>query len=129
MAIKRGSKADSSYGAASMTDLMFLLLIFFMVATTLINTNAMKILLPKSSSKVAEKPNTTISVTEDVQYFVNKQNMQFSEIEGHLQKILKDEKSPVIMLNMDKRVQVDELVKLMNIAKRNNYLLNISTEK
>ncbi|MEG1553961.1 MAG: biopolymer transporter ExbD, partial [Rikenellaceae bacterium] len=46
MAIKRGSKVESSFGAASMTDLMFLLLIFLMVATTLINTNALKILLP-----------------------------------------------------------------------------------
>lgn len=67
-----------------MTDLMFLLLIFLMVATTLINTNALKILLPQSSNQVSDKPTTTISVTEDLQYFVDKQPMPFENIEGVL---------------------------------------------
>ena len=129
MAIKRGSKADSSYGAASMTDLMFLLLIFLMVATTLINTNALKVNLPKSSSKVSEAPRTTISVTSDLKYYVDKQKMPFDEVEVYLQMKLKGEVKPVIMLNMDKSVTVDELTKIMNIAIGNKYLLHIRTQK
>lgn len=128
MAIKRGSKVESSFGAASMTDLMFLLLIFLMVATTLINTNALKILLPQSSNQVSDKPTTTISVTEDLQYFVDKQPMPFENIEGVLKAKFNGVEKPIIMLNMDKRVSVEEFAKVMNIAKRNNYALLMMTQ-
>ena len=48
-----------------MTDLMFLLLIFMLIATTLINPNALKVMLPKSSNQLKEKPYTTVTVTYD----------------------------------------------------------------
>ncbi|MBQ1953001.1 MAG: biopolymer transporter ExbD, partial [Alistipes sp.] len=55
MAIKRGSKVDSSFASSSMTDLMFLLLIFMIIATTLINPNAVKLMLPKSANQLKDK--------------------------------------------------------------------------
>lgn len=128
MAIKRGSKVETSFGAASMTDMMFLLLIFLMVATTLINTNALKILLPQSSNQVSDKPTTTISVTEDLTYYIDKEPVAFHEIEGRLQSRFNGVEKPVVMLNMDKRVTVDEFAKIMNIAKRNNYSLFMMTQ-
>lgn len=128
MAIKRGSKVETSFGAASMTDMMFLLLIFLMVATTLINTNALKILLPKSSNQVSDKPTTTISVTEDLVYFIDKDPVAFNLLEARLQERFKGTEKPIIMLNMDKRVTVDEFAKVMNIAKRNQYSLFMMTQ-
>ncbi len=128
MAIKRGSKVETSFGAASMTDMMFLLLIFLMVATTLINTNALKILLPKSSNQVSDKPTTTITVTEDLVYFVNKEQVAIGELEGKLKAELDGVEKPVVMLNMDKRVAVEEFAKIMNIAKRNQYSLFMMTQ-
>ena len=65
MAIKHGSKVDKSYSAASMTDLMFLLLIFLLVATTLINPNALKLMLPKSANQLKDKAITTVSIQQD----------------------------------------------------------------
>ena len=129
MAIKRSSKVDSSFGASAMTDLMFLLLIFLMVATTLINTNALKIMLPQSSNQVSDKPTTTITVTQDLKYFVDKQPMKFDNIEGVLRIKFKEVKKPIIMLNMDKRVSVEEFAKVMNLAKRNDYALLMMTQK
>ncbi|MEG1634011.1 MAG: biopolymer transporter ExbD [Rikenellaceae bacterium] len=128
MAIKRGSKVETSFGAASMTDLMFLLLIFLMVATTLINSNALKIMLPKSSNQVNDKPTTTISVTENLSYFIDNQPVAFSQIEPMLQQKFDGVEKPVIMLNMDKRVSVDEFTKMMNIAKNNQYSLFLMTQ-
>ncbi len=128
MAIKRGSKVETSFGAASMTDMMFLLLIFLMVATTLINTNALKILLPKSSNQVSDKPTTTISVTDKLVYFIDKEQIEFSALEARLQKRFKDVEKPIVMLNMDKRVSVEEFAKVMNIAKRNQYSLFMMTK-
>ncbi|HIS33912.1 MAG TPA: biopolymer transporter ExbD [Candidatus Avirikenella pullistercoris] len=127
MAIKRGSKVETSFGSASMTDLMFLLLIFFMVATTLINTNALKILLPQSTNQVNDKPTTTITVTEDLRYFIDNAPVTFAEIEPRLQAKFQGIEKPVVMLNMDKRVAVEEFAKIMNIAKDNQYSLFMMT--
>lgn len=128
MAIKRNSKVETSFGSASMTDLMFLLLIFLLVATTLINTNALKILLPQSSNQVSDKTETVISVTADLKYFVDKVEVPFNNIEVMLKHKLKGLEKPIIMLNMDKRVSVEEFTKVMNIAQRNNYSLLLMTQ-
>ena len=64
MAIKRGSKVDKSFSSASMTDLIFLLLLFMLIATTLINPNAIKLILPKSSNQLKDKAMTTISIQD-----------------------------------------------------------------
>ena len=85
MAIKRGSKVDKSYSAASMTDLMFLLLIFLLISTTLINPNALKLLLPKSANQLKEKPYTTVSITSDLQYYVETSPVSFDNLESALQ--------------------------------------------
>ena len=70
MAIKRGTKVDPSTSASSMTDLMFQLLLFMLISTTLINPNALKLMLPKSSNQLKEKPYTTVSITKDLNYYV-----------------------------------------------------------
>ena len=64
MAIKHGSKVDKSFSAASMTDLMFLLLLFMLIATTLINPNAIRLILPKSSNQLKDKAMTTVSIQD-----------------------------------------------------------------
>lgn len=122
MAIKRGSKVETSFGSASMTDLMFLLLIFLMVATTLINSNALKILLPESSNQISEKPTATISVTVDLEYYLDKVPMSISHIESVLRERFEGVDKPVVMLNIDKRVSIEELTKLMNMAKSNDFV-------
>lgn len=127
MAIKRGSKVEASYSAASMTDLMFLLLIFMLVATTLINPNALKLLLPKSANQIKEKPYTTVSITSDLKYYVETDRVAFSDLEGALQSKLGGMEEPMVSLHCDKSVPVDEVVKVMNIAKNNNYKLILAT--
>ena len=64
MAIKHGSKVDKSFSASSMTDLMFLLLLFLLIATTLINPNALKLMLPKSANQLKDKAITTVSIQQ-----------------------------------------------------------------
>lgn len=127
MAIKRGSKVEISGSSASMTDLMFLLLIFFMVATTLINQNALNIQLPQSTNNVSDKPTTTLSVTENLDYFIDNKQVNYSDIESILRAKFKDVSKPVVMLSMDKRVQVQEFTKFMNMAKANGFSLFLMT--
>ena len=127
MAIKRGSKVDSSFSAASMTDLMFLLLVFMLLATTLISPNALKLVLPKSSNQLKEKPYTTVSITADKRYFVELQPVNFSELEGVLRQKLAGVEEPTISLHCDKSVPVENVVEVMNIARNNKYRLILAT--
>lgn len=127
MAIKRGSKVDKSFSSASMTDLMFLLLIFMLIATTLINPNALKLLLPQSTNQLKEKPYTTVSITADLKYYVETQPVAFSNLESALRTRLEGKEEPTVSLHCDKSVPIDEVVKVMNIAKNNNYRLILAT--
>ena len=131
MAIKHGSKVDKSYSSASMTDLMFLLLLFLLIATTLINPNALKLMLPKSSNQLKEKAITTVSVQDtgsSYRFFVELQEVGSVEgVERALQGRLGDQQEPTVSLHLDKTVDVDCLTKLMNIGKRNNYKMILAT--
>ncbi|WP_299458069.1 biopolymer transporter ExbD [uncultured Rikenella sp.] len=127
MAIKRSSKIDMGGGSASQTDLIFLLLLFLMISTTLINPNALKLLLPKSSNANKEKPYTTVSITADLQYFVEMEQVSFGELAGRLKAKLEGVEEPTVSLHCDRTVPVDEVVKVMNIARDNKYKLVLAT--
>ena len=126
MAIKHGSKVDKSFSASSMTDLMFLLLLFLLIATTLINPNALKLMLPKSSNQL------TVSI-QDVghgkyRYYVELQEVGSIEgVERALKTRLDGQKDATVSLHCDETVAVGETVKVMNIAKDNNYKLILAT--
>ncbi|TCN66762.1 ExbD/TolR family protein [Acetobacteroides hydrogenigenes] len=130
MAIKRGSKVDTSFSMSSMSDMVFLLLIFFLVTSTLVSPNALKLLLPKSNSQVQGKPITSISI-DDINgayyYYIEAQPVAFENIESTLQQKLMNEEEKTIALHVDGSIPMDEVVKVMNIAKNNNYKLILAT--
>lgn len=127
MAIKRGSKINASFSSASMTDLMFLLLVFMLIATTLINPNALKLTLPTSNNQIKEKPATTVSITADLQYYVENSPVAVGELENALMEKLLDSKEPTVSLHADKSVPIDNVVTVMNIAKNNKWKLILAT--
>ncbi|HIV33586.1 MULTISPECIES: biopolymer transporter ExbD [unclassified Alistipes] len=131
MAIKHGSKVDKSFSASSMTDLMFLLLLFLLIATTLINPNALKLMLPKSSNQLKDKAMTTVSIQDTghgYRYYVELQDVGSIEgVERALSTRLEGQEEPTVSLHCDKTVAVDEVVKVMNIAKDNKYKLILAT--
>lgn len=131
MAIKRGSKVDKSFSASSMTDLMFLLLLFLLIATTLINPNALKLMLPKSSNQLKDKAITAVGIQQvegGYRYYLGDEEVNGIEgIEKALIKELEGQEEPTISLHCDKTVAVDEVVKVMNISKKHNYKLILAT--
>ena len=132
MAIKRGSKVDKSFSNAAMSDLMFLLLIFMLIATTLINPNALKLELPKSSNQLKDKAVTTVSIEQrgaDYIYYVELEKVSgIGGVERALKSRLEGQEQPTVSLHCDKKVAVDEVVKVMNIAKDNGYRLILATQ-
>ncbi|MCL2074403.1 MAG: biopolymer transporter ExbD [Marinilabiliaceae bacterium] len=127
MALKTRNKLKSDFSMASMTDIVFLLLIFFMITSTLVNPNAIKLLLPQSTNQTAAKPITTVSITQDLKYFVETKRVDFDELEQTLQEKLGQEPDIYISLHVEENVPVKEMVKVMNIAKRNNYKMILAT--
>ncbi|MBI2281488.1 MAG: biopolymer transporter ExbD [Bacteroidetes bacterium] len=112
---------------SSMTDIVFLLLIFFVITSTLISPNALKLLLPKSSSKTLSKQTISVSITKELDYYVNQDKVQFENIEAILKQQLAGEEDPGVILHAEKSVPIEEAVKVMDIANRNKYKLVLAT--
>ncbi len=123
-----------NFSMSSMTDLVFLLLIFFLITSTLVNPNALKLLLPKSTNQVNTKPEVSISIKHYVEsntfsYHVNGEQtpVPFSQIEPLVQAALQGTEDPTVSLHVDRTVPMEQVVNVMNIAKRNQYRIILAT--
>ena len=134
MALKRITKADASFSMSSMTDIVFLLLIFFLVTSTLVNPNALKLLLPKSTGQVGAKATVSVSIKdwgEDrYSFHINGKEIPvpFDEVEDELVELLQTEEDPTFSIYSDESVPIKEIVQVMNIAKRNHYKVILATQ-
>lgn len=108
-------------------EVKILLLIFFIITSTLISPNSLKLTLPNSDVKGDAKQNVAVSITKELSYAVNKKMVSFSEIEPLLQAKLQNEEKPAIILHAEKGVPIEEVVRIMDIAKRNKYELVLAT--
>ena len=119
---------------SSMTDIVFLLLIFFLVTSTLVNPNALKLLLPKSTGQVGAKATVSVSIKDwgddKYTYHINgeQQPVPFSEVEDELVDLLQSEEDPTFSIYSDESVPIGEIVQVMNIAKRNHYKVILATQ-
>ena len=134
MAIKRTTKVLSEMSMSSMTDIVFLLLIFFLVTSTLVNPNALKLLLPKSTGQVSAKATVSVSIKDwgdDVYtYHINGSETpeSYEQVENDLVELLQLEEDPTFSIYSDETVPVKEIVAMMNIAKRNHYKVILATQ-
>jgi biopolymer transport protein ExbD len=134
MALKRITKADPNMSMSSMTDIVFLLLIFFLVTSTLVNPNALKLLLPKSTGQVGAKATVSVSIKdwgEDrFTFHVNgdENPLPFEQVEDSLVDLLQNEEDPTFSIYSDESVPIKEIVQVMNIAKRNHYKVILATQ-
>ena len=134
MALKRITKADPNMSMSSMTDIVFLLLIFFLVTSTLVNPNALKLLLPKSTGQVGAKATVSVSIKdwgEDRYTFhINGDEtpLPFEQVENGLVELLQTEEDPTFSIYSDESVPIKEIVQVMNIAKRNHYKVILATQ-
>ena len=127
MAIKRKSKINPNFNMSSMTDIVFLLLIFFMVSSTLINPNAIRLLLPQSTNQTSDRPIVVVSIDKNYTFYLNEKVIPFSMLERRLVEELKEQEDPCISLQADKSVPLEQIVKVMNIAKDHKYRLILAT--
>ena len=132
MKLKRKSKAMELFSMASMTDTIFLLLIFFMVSSTLVVPSALKVTLPRSSQQTTPRAITRIVLTSDLQYFVGIEGEEdravtFEEIAPYLEMTKQANPDMYVALYADEEVPYREIVKLLNIAVENHYQMVLAT--
>lgn len=134
MAYKRQTKVLADTAMSSMTDLVFLLLIFFLITSTLVNPNALKLMLPKSTGQVSAKATVSVSIKDwqdgSYTYHINgdEQPVPFTEVEDDLVNLLQNKEDPTFSIYADESVPVKEVVSVMNIAKRNHYKVILATQ-
>lgn len=129
MSIKTRNKISPQFSMASMTDIVFLLLLFFMISSTMISPNALKLLLPRSDGQVSEKPITTVSITKDLEFYLERTPIEFSRLESALRVKFDgvSEEDRNLSLHADRSVPWEEVVKVMDIARKNRYRLIAAT--
>jgi len=127
MPIRSRNKIEVGYSVAGMTDIVFLLLIFFMLTSTLIAPNALKLLLPQSNSQTEAKALTTVSITADIRFFIEQDQVEIDNLEAGLKQRLAGEKEPALAIHADRSVPIEHIVTIMNIARRNNYKVILAT--
>jgi biopolymer transport protein ExbD len=129
MAIRSKNRVSTNFNMSSMTDIVFLLLIFFIIASTLISPNALEVILPKATSNPKPNPQTVnVSITEDLKYFVNKDEVSSEDIESQLLTLIEGKEDPGIILRAEKSVPIEKVVTIMDIANRNKIKLVLATK-
>ncbi|MBL7916146.1 MAG: biopolymer transporter ExbD [Bacteroidia bacterium] len=121
MAIRSRNKVNAKFEMSSMTDLVFLLLIFFMLITTLIvpNVNTLKLVLPNSNTaKPTENLTVSVAINENLEYFMDGQPVVFDQLEGSLSNFVAGKTDPVVVLHTANSVPVENVVKVMDIVNR-----------
>lgn len=128
MALKSRNKVSPNFNMSSMTDIVFLLLIFFMLTSTLVSPNALKLLLPNSKSKTLEKQTVSVSITKELEFYINENKTIEINLENELKSLLANEIDPAIILHADKTVAIEYVVTVMDIAYRNKYKIVLATK-
>jgi len=119
MKLKGRNKISPEFSMASMTDIVFLLLVFFMLTSNA--PNALDLLLPKAKGKSTNTQNVSVTIDKDLKYFVNNEQINREYIEIELKKALEGQEKPTIILRAEESVAIKEAVNVMDIANRNNY--------
>lgn len=132
MALKRRNKIQATFSMSSMTDVIFLLLIFFMVTSTVVFPNAIKVLLPQSKKQTSATPLARVTIDEKLNYYVAFGNerehaVTFDEITPWLQAMQLEEPEMYVALYADETVPYREVVKVLDIANRENFRMVLAT--
>jgi biopolymer transport protein ExbD len=132
MSLKRRTKVTADFSMASMTDIIFLLLIFFMISSTVIVPNAIKVTLPQSKQQTAVKPLARVTIDANLNYYVafgkqREKQVAFSGIAPFLKEIQAKEPEMFVALYADETVSYKEIVKILNIANENNFKMLLAT--
>ena len=121
MNVRGRNKVSPEFNMSSMTDIVFLLLIFFMLTSTLVTVNALDILLPKAQGKTENNKSVAVSITKKLDFYVDRKKVAENDLEQNLNNLLASVENPTIVLRAEEGVPIEKAVRIMDIANRNKY--------
>lgn len=132
MALKQRFTIETNFSMASMTDVIFLLLIFFMITSTFVVPNSIQVLLPRSQQQTQAKPITRVTIDKDLNYYVANANeterqVLFEAITPFLQSVYSADPSIFVALYADETVPYREIVRVLDIANQNQFKMVLMT--
>ena len=116
MAIKSRNKVRAEFSMSSMTDIIFLLLIFFIVTSTVVREPALKVILPKGIKQNVVKKVIHIGIKEDLTYFIGETSISKDRLPSELANVLKDNPESTVSVAADKRVEYDKVMELVKMV-------------
>jgi biopolymer transport protein ExbD len=123
---KTRNKVSTEFNMSSMTDIVFLLLIFFMLTSTMVTTNALDLVLPKAKGKTDSNKSTSVSIDKDLNFFIDKDQINEADLESKLMALMATSENKAIVLRAEKSVPHEKVVKVMEIAYRNQIKMVIA---
>ena len=128
MNLKSRSKVSAEFSMSSMTDLVFLLLIFFMLTSTLVTSSALDVILPKSKAQSVNKAQITVTITPELEVSVNEDVIPADQVEARILALANGDPESVIILRADESVPTGETVRIMDMAYRNRLKMVLATD-
>lgn len=119
MNLRGRNKVDPTFNMSSMTDIVFLLLIFFMLTSTLVTVSAIDVLLPKAGGKTENNTSVSVSITSDSEFYVDKTKVLASNLEQEIVQRVGAEKKKTVVIRGDKNVPYQQVMKVIDIANKN----------
>lgn len=121
MNLRGRNKVKAEFSMSSMTDIVFLLLVFFLLTSSNVTPDALNLVLPKAKGKTSNQQNASVSITKEGAYYVNKARVSEIGIEKELRAALAGQDKPTIILRAEEGVPIEKAVLVMDIANKNNF--------
>ncbi|HLU80903.1 MAG TPA: biopolymer transporter ExbD [Flavobacteriaceae bacterium] len=128
MNLRGRNKISSEFSMASMTDIIFLLLVFFLLTSPAITPEALDLLLPNASGKTTNVQNVSISINKEQEIFLDNEMVNIGSLESLLKAKLEGVENPTIILRTEKSVPIQKAVTVMDIANKNRYKLVLAVK-
>lgn len=131
MQIRKSNRGETEVFTEALNDILFILLMFFLIVSTLANPNVIKLSQPKSQGDTKAKQNVMVSIDANKQFYVGTTPVSFDSLKSMLQPVILKEKTeiPTIVINADKTVDIDAVVGVMRVAKELGARTVLSVEK
>ena len=121
MNLRGRNKVSPEFSMSSMADIVFLLLVFFLLTSPAITPDALDLILPKAKGKSTNQQNASVSITKDGAYYINKERVSEFSIAKELKAALAGQDEPTIILRAEEGVPIEDAVFVMDIANKNNF--------
>lgn len=130
MKLKRNKRFGAEVATSALNDIMFFLLLFFLIISTVANPNVIKLMLPRASiAQSLQKQQVQLSITKDKEYFINKDLVSFENLESSLMNACKQVAEPTVIVRADYTLSIQDLVNVLQIGTKLKLKMVLATDK